>query len=182
MEKEKFGRVCKEYMVNEIVECFKEFPDFFVTTFSQISVSDMEQLRNALKKNSALYMVAKNSMLKQAVEKSGKGLNVDEISPFITGSCGILFSKTDVAVIARSLVDFSKKHEGLKIQGAFVGAELMPSDTIKHLAALPPRDILLAMAVSGIKAPISGFVGLLGNLLRNLVGVIDAIGKKKSES
>lgn len=178
---EKFGKVCKEYMIDEIAECFKEFPDFFVTTFSRIKVSDMEKLRADLKKKSALYMVVKNSMLKHAIEKSGKILNFDEMSPFITGSCGILFSKTDAVAIARSLVYFSKEHENLKIQGAFVGGERMPAETIRHLAMLPPKDVLLAMAVSGIKAPISGFVGLLGNLLRNLVGVIDAIGKKKGK-
>lgn len=179
---EKFGKVCKEYIVKEIAQHFKDFPDFFITSSSQVKVVDIERLRKNFKRNSSVYMVVKNSMLRHAIEKSGKTLNIEEISPFIAGSCGILFSKADAAVIARSLTEFSKEHEGLKIQGAFVSGERMSSDTIKHLATLPPKDILLAMVVSGIKAPISGFVGLLGNLLRNLVGVIDAISKKKGES
>lgn len=169
-------------MINEIVERFKNYPDFFVTTFSQIGVGDMEKFRKSLKKASAVYMIVKNSMVVRAIEESGRGINLlEEIKPLISGSCGILFSKDNPAVIARSLVNFSRGHEHLKIQGGFLNGERVSSDTIKVLAALPPRDVLLAMVASGIKAPISGFVGLLGNLLRNLVGVIEAISKKKSE-
>lgn len=180
---EKFGRVCKEYMINEITERFKNYPDFFVTAFSQVNVGDIERLRKGLKKVSAVYMVVKNSMLKRAIEKSRRDINFsEEIKPLISDSCGILFSKDDPAVIARSLVNFSKDHENLKIQGGFVNGEKISLDIITVLAALPPRNVLLAMVASGIKTPISGFVGLLGNLLRNLVGVIGAISKKRSES
>ena len=180
---EKFGRVCKERIVNEIAERFKNYPDFIITNFSRVAVGNMEKLRKELKKTSAVYMVVKNSMLKHAIEQSGRDVNLlEEVKPFISGSCGVLFSKTDPAMIARSLVGFGKENEGLKIQGGFVNGEKISLDTIKVLAALPSREVLLAMAAFGIKAPISGFVGLLGNLLRNLVGVIDAISKQKGES
>ena len=176
---EKFGKVCKDYIINEIAGRFSEYPDFFITTFSQIGVNDMEKLRKNIKKSGGEYLVVKNSMLKYAVQQSRRGLNAEDFTPLLTGSCGILFSRNDVATTARSLVEFEKDNKGLKIKGGFLSGENVTEDTIKHLAALPSREILLAMAVSGIKSPISGFVGLLGNLLRNLVGVVDAIKKKK---
>ena len=84
--------------------------------------------------------------------------------------------------MARSLVNFSKEDGDIRIQGGFVYGEMISVDVIKRLAALPSREALLSMVVSGIQVPISGFVGLMANLLRNFVGVIDAISKKKSES
>ena len=178
---EKFGRVCKEYMIKEIVERFKDYPDFFITAFSRVNVGNTEKFRKALKKDLTTYMVVKNSLVKRAIEESGKDIDAEEIKAFVTGSCGVLFSREDPSAAARTLVNFSTDNEGFKIQGGFVNGETISLDVIKHLAVLPSREVLLAMAEAGIKAPISGFVGLLGNLLRNLVGVIHAIGEKKSE-
>ena len=180
---EKIGRISKEYMVSGIAERFKNYPDFFITTFSNIGVGDIERLRKDLKKNSSQYMIVKNSMLRHALKSSGNDLGIiDDLKSGMSGSCGIVFSKSDPAVAARSIVEFSKEFNSLKIQGAFVGGERLSADTIRVLASLPPRDVLLAMVASGIKSPISGFVGLLSNLLRNLVGVIHAISKKKEDS
>ncbi|MBL7071981.1 MAG: 50S ribosomal protein L10 [Candidatus Omnitrophica bacterium] len=179
---EKFGRVCKEYVIGEISKRFEQYPDFFITTFSEIGVNDMDKFRKSLNKDSSSYMVVKNSMLKLAMEQSKNKIGINEIAPTMTGSCGVLFSKDDCAAMARSLVGFSKEYKGLKIHGGLLAGEKVTVDTIRHLASLPPREVLLAMAVSGIKAPISGFVGLLSNLMRNLLGVIEAIGKKKNQS
>ena len=180
---EKFGKISKEYMISGIAENFKSYPDFFITTFSNIGVVDIERLRKNLRKNSSRYMVVKNSMLKRAMESAGKDISVfEELRSKISGSCGIVFSKNDPALAARSLMEFNKDFDGLKIHSAIVNGEKIDSDTIKLLATLPPREVLLSMVASGIKSPITGFVGLLGNLLRNLVGVIHAISNKKSES
>jgi large subunit ribosomal protein L10 len=179
---EKFGKICKEYMVSAIVKHFKDYPDFFITAFSQISAADMEKLRKSFKSPSAVYMVVKNSMVKRALKESEKKETLlEEMRPYISGSCGIAFSKDDPAIIARLLLNFNKEHETFKIQGGFIDGEKISSDTIKLLAALPPRDVILSMLVLGVKAPISGFVGVLNNLLRNLIGVIDAINKKKDK-
>jgi large subunit ribosomal protein L10 len=175
----KFGKVCKEYMIKEIAQHLQDYPDFFVTSFSRISVGDIEKLKKDLKKTSAIYITVKNSMLKRALETSG--IDIGDIWTLVTDSCGILFSKNDAVATARSLVNFTKEHESLKIRGGFINGEKISLDTVKLLAFLPPRDVLLATVASGMKAPISGFVGLLGGLLRNLVGVIDAVSKKKSE-
>ena len=175
----KFGRVCKEYMIKEIAQHFQSYPDFFITTFSRMSVGDIEKLKKDLKKTPAIYMVVKNSMLKHALETSG--VAIGDIRTLIADSCGILFSKNDAVMAARALVNFSKEHENLKIQGGFINGEKLSFDTVKLLASLPPRDVLLATVASGMKAPISGFAGLLSNLLRNLVGTLDAVSKKKSE-
>ena len=127
---EKFGRVSKEYMVKQISERFKNYPDFFVMSCANISVQHMEKLRIDLKKRSSVYMVMKNAMLKRAIKESRKDLNSEQINTLITGPCGVLFSKNDPAVISRLLVNFSKNHETMKIQGGFLNGEMISRDTI----------------------------------------------------
>ena len=48
---DKFGKISKEGMVNEIVSRFKGHPNFIITSYMGSSVSDLEQLRKNLKKN-----------------------------------------------------------------------------------------------------------------------------------
>jgi large subunit ribosomal protein L10 len=179
---EKFGRICKEYMVKEVAGHFSDYPDFFVTSFSKVSVEDMRNFRKDLKKASAVYMVIKNSTLKLALDKAGKDSNlINWTVPLALGNCGIVFSKKHSIQIARSLVGFRKKHEAFKINGGFIEGENVTTDTITFMASLPSREVLLGTVTATINSPISGFVGILGNLLRNLVGAIDAISKKKNE-
>ena len=53
-------------------------------------------------------------------------------------------------------------------------------EEIKRLAQLPSREQLIAQVVGGMKAPITGLVGVLQGLLRSLVGVLQAIEEKKN--
>ena len=142
---EKFGKVCKEYMIKKMTKCFKGHPDFFVTAFSKVNVEKTEKFRKTLKTDSTIYTVVKNSLAKRAIEESGKDLNIDveKAKSLITGSCGVLFSKDDPSCVARSLVDFSKEGEDIRIQGGFVNGEIISVDVIKRLAALPSREVLL---------------------------------------
>ena len=138
--------------------------------------------KKSLKKDSMKYMVVKNSLLKRAMEAANKDIDTEKAKTFLTGSCGVLFCKDDTSSAAKSLMEFSKGSETIKIQGGFIDGVLISPDTIKQLALLPSREVLLSMVAAGVKSPITGFVGLLGNLMRSLVGVIDAISKKKSEA
>jgi large subunit ribosomal protein L10 len=177
---EKFGRACREYMVKELAERLKGYPNFFITRFSNIGVTEMERLRKSLKKDSSLYMVAKNAMLGEAIKKSGLQADMGDFGASAGGACGVLFTKADPVAISRLLVDFSKSHEALKIQAGFVNGEVISSDTVRFMSTLPGRDVLLSAASRGIKAPITRFVGVLRSLLSDFAGVVDAIGRKKS--
>ena len=178
---EKSGKICKEYMVKEIADRFKNYPNFFVTSFNNVRVGEMEELRKSLKKDISTYMVTKNTMLKQAMKKSGINARAEDFDTSTSGTCGVLFTKGDPVAMSRLLMNFSKSHDKVKVRAAFVNGETISLDTIKFMSTLPSRDVLLSMTLAGMKSPVTGFVGILRNLLSNLVGVVDAIGKKKIE-
>lgn len=176
---EKFGKICKEHMVKEIADRFKGYPDFFVTSFSNVGVGEVEELRKSLKKDVSAYMVAKNTMLKQAIKKSGINVRMEDFDTSTNGTCGVLFTKGDPVAMSRLLINFSKNHDKVKVRAGFVNGETVSPDTIKLMSTLPSREVMLSMTIAGMKSPIVGFVSILRNLLSNLVGVVDAIGRKK---
>lgn len=167
-------------MVKEIADRFKNYPNFFITSFSNAGVGEVEELRKSLKRDVSAYMVTKNTMLKQAIKKSGISARIEDLDASITGTCGVLFTKGDPVAMSRLLVDYSKNHSKVKIRVGFVNGETVSLDTIKFMSTLPSREVLLSMALAGMKSPVTGFVGILRNLLSNLVSVVDAIGRKKA--
>ena len=67
---------------------------------------------------------------------------------------------------------------GIKNRGAYIAQRL--ADKIKEIASLPSKEALLARVVGGIKAPITGFVMVLGGVIRKFVYVMDAVKNKKA--
>ena len=83
---------------------------------------------------------------------------------------------------SKDLVNFAKTHDKFKIKGAVIDGKLVAEEKIKYMASLPSKEVLLAQVVGGIKAPITGFVMVLGGVIRKFVYVIDAVKNKKGEN
>ena len=175
MKEDKFGKMCKELMVNEIVSRFKERPNFFLTSYMGSGAQELELLRRSLKKSSSRYFVVKNSILKVVFDKR----KLDEMSPFVDGGVGISLSGEDAISTCKTLVNFSKDHEKFKVKAGRIDGRNISAERIRELARLPARDVLLALVVGGMKSPITGFVNVLGGVLRKLVYVVDAIKVSK---
>lgn len=177
-KKEKLAKYCKEKMVDEIVSRFKEKPDFVLTSYMGSSVSELEQLRRNLTKSSSEYFVVKNSILKIVFDK----LKLKDEQSFIESGMGISLSGADIVATCKVLATFEKEHQKFKIKTAFIDGKSMPPERVKQLASLPPKEILLAQVVGGIKSPITGFVNTLGGILRKFVYCVDAIKSSKEKA
>ncbi|MCX5685928.1 MAG: 50S ribosomal protein L10 [Candidatus Omnitrophica bacterium] len=168
---EKIGKLCKDKMIAELLLRFEKHPNFIITNYMGSSTSDMEALRRNLKKASANYFVVKNSVLKLVFGK----IKLEEESSQVEGGIGISFAGGDVVSACNVLVGFAKTHDKFKIKGGVIEGKRTPADRIRRLASLPPKNVLIAQVVGGIKSPITGFVNVLGGVLRKFVYAIDAI-------
>jgi large subunit ribosomal protein L10 len=123
-------------------------------------------------------MVVKNSILKIAFEKLKLA---DEVNKIESGM-GISFSGDDIVSTCKTVVTFAKDHNKFKIKGAVIDGKPVTADKVKELASLPSKQVLLTQVVIGMKSPITGFVTVLGGVLRKFVYCVDAIKTKKSTS
>ena len=98
----------------------------------------------------------------------------------VDGAVGVSLSGEDIIATCKALVDFTKVHEKLKLKGAYLDGKNISPARIKELASLPTRDVLIAQVVGGIKSPITGFVNVLGGVLRKFLYCLDAIKAKKT--
>lgn len=177
MKQEKLGKLCKERMIDEITARFEDHPNFIVTSYMGLSNHELELLRRTLRKASSNYFVVKNAILNIVFDK----LKLKDNRPKVEGGVGISLSGDDLISTCKALVNFAKEHNKLEIKTAVFEGKTVSADRIKELAGLPPREVLLARVVGGIKSPITGFVNVLGGVLRKFVYCLDAIKNSKGE-
>src|SRR3989338_5015519 len=173
----KFGKICKERMLDEVAQRFKGHPNFFITSYMGLSAYELEILRRGLKKTSSTYFVVKNSCLRIVFDK----LKLGEAAPQVEGGVGISLSGQDIISSCKALVNFTKEHGKFKVKCGVFDGKIMQYERIRELASIPSKEILLARVVGGIKSPITGFVNVLAGTLRKFVHVVNAIKNKKGE-
>ena len=176
MAKQGYGKLTKEKMVKELLSEMKERPNFFITNYMGSSVSDLENVRKSLRPLSSSYVVVKNSILNVVLGE----LKIDGAKELVDGGLGVSMSGGDVIATTKVLVNFSKTHEKFRIKGAYIDGKLLGVDRIKEIAGLPSREVLLARMVGAMKSPITGFVMVLGGVIRKFVYVVDAVKNKKA--
>ncbi len=166
----------KEEILKRLEDHFAKAKAVYFAQNKGLAVKKVTDLRKKLHKEGIDFVVAKKTLMKIAAKKN----NLPEISgEVMEGPIAAAFGYSDVVVPAKLLYEFSKENENLQLLGALVEGKLIGKAEAKELATLPSREELLAKLVGSMKAPISGFHGVLAGTLRKLVYALKAIQDKK---
>ena len=147
----------KKQAVAELVEKLNSSVAGVVVEYKGVSVSDDTKLRADLRAENVEYKVVKNSLLKRAAEQA----NLKELEPVLEGTTAIAISHDDQVAAARIVKKFADDHEGFNIKSGYMDGAVIDLDTISSLAALPPKDVLLATVCNAFNAPIASFARVL---------------------
>ncbi len=167
----------KEKTVQELKEKLSLTQSLILTDFRGLNVEDISRLRRNLRNSGAEYRITKNTMIRMAVQES----EFDAIIDYLKGPTGLIFSYQDPISPAKVLYEFLQKSGKPKVKTIWMEGKLFGENQLKRLATLPPKEVVLALIVTSLNAPLSNFVGTLQGMLRNLIGVIDAIKEAQSK-
>ena len=146
-----------------------------ISTFSNLTVNEDQNLRGQLRQENVSYEVAKKTLLKKAFsDNKVQGLIESEL----LGNISVATSQDEVAG-AKILSKFAKGRENFKIIGGILNQVWVDANKIAELAKLPSKLELIAKTVGTIKAPLTGFVNVLSGNTRGLVNVLNAIKNSK---
>ncbi len=143
----------KQKIVAELSETIKNSVAGVVVDYKGINVADDTVLRKELREAGVDYRVVKNTILGRAVE----GTELEEIKSVLEGTTAIAISPEDHVAAARILNKFAEQHENFTIKSGYLDGKIVDLDTIKSLAKLPSREVLLATVVGAFQAPIAAF-------------------------
>lgn len=170
----------KAQVISELNEVLEGATSIFFTDYKGLTVAQATDLRNKFRSAGVTYKVAKNTLIQRALE--AKGLLNDQIIANLQGQTALAFGAEDPAAPARILNDFISKNEDKpQFKLAWLDGSMFDAKQLKVLANLPTKKDIMASIVGSLQSPISGVVGVLGAVQRDLVYVLDAIEKKRAE-
>ena len=167
----------KQQMVASYVDQMSKSQAIILTDYCGLTVAQFMDLRKRLRENSGGLQVIKNSLFKLALEKAGISVPTDGIE----GTLAASYCFGEVPPVAKTLADFSKESEFLKLRGAILGSQLLDGAGVQALADLPPREVLLAQLLGAVQGPMGGLVSTINAPLRELVQVLKARSEQGQE-
>ncbi len=150
-------------------ELFSESSLIISTDYRGLDVRMMNGLRAALRASGVKYRIAKNTLVRIAIEEIDRPI----IGELIDGPVGYVLWDGDPAVAAKSLVDHVRSQRlELEIRGAVLNGEVISGAQVEQLASLPSRDVLLARLFGQMIGPVAGLVTVLNGPLQGLATVL----------
>ncbi len=124
-----------------------------IVDYKGISVADDTVLRKELREAGIDYRVVKNTLLSRAIE----GTALESINSVLEGTTAIAISKDDHVAAARILCKYADAHDNFNVKAGYLDGAPIDVETIKSLAKLPSREVLLATVLGAFQAPIAAF-------------------------
>ena len=151
----------------EIVEKLKGAQSVVVCSYSGLTVEQVTALRKQCREQDVHYCVLKNRLFARALQE----LKIEGLDELLEGPNAFVFGMKDAVAAPKIVNDFIEKNklESLQIRGGLLDSKAVDVKTIKHLAALPSREVLLAKLLGSLNNPISSFVR-----------VVEAVRKQKA--
>ena len=169
-------KIAKEQVVNEIKEKFQRAEAVVLVDYRGLNVAEVTELRKRLREAGADYKVYKNTLMTRALTELG----IEGLIPYLTGPNAVALGYDDPVVPAKIISEFAKDHDKLEIKVGMISRKVIGVEGIKALANLPSKEVLVAQALGGLNAPITGFVNVLQGNIRKLVYALNAIAEKKT--
>jgi len=149
----------KEAVIAEVTSLAAKAQTLVMAEYRGITVAAMDQLRVKARSSGVSLSVLKNTLARRAVAGSSFEVASDQMTgPLIYG-----FSEDAVAA-AKVVADFAKTNDKLVIRGGDYGGKLLDQNSVKQLASIPSKEVLLAQLCGLLMSPMSRTAVVLGAL------------------
>jgi len=168
------ARPDKAAAVEELKDAFSNSAAAVLTEYRGLTVKDLKALRRSLGED-ATYGVAKNTLTTIAAREAG----IDGLDEQLSGPTAIAFISGDVATVAKGLRDFAKANPLLVIKGGVMDGRVLNAESVKKLADLESREVLLAKLAGAMNGNLAKAVSLFAAPLAQAARALDALKTQK---
>lgn len=168
----------KKEVVAEIAVVAASAHSAVAAEYRGLTVEEMTELRVKARQEGVYLRVAKNTLVRRAVE----GTSFECIQDELVGPLIYAFSQEDPGSAARLVKDFAKEHEKLVAKIISIDGELLDASGLEKLASLPTLDQARAMFLGLLKAPAEKFVRTVAEPQAKLVRLLAAYRDKQEQA
>jgi len=170
----RLGILLRQIMERELKKNFKDTDTFFILRFLKVTASDLNILRENLKKIDSKFFVTRNVLLKRIF--CSKDLTKDLVS-YICGNTAVVFGK-DVLVSSKILADFMKDHPDIEFRAGVLGKRILDLNDFKILSTLPSLESLKVKVLLQMKSPLVSLGNIMNGILNKFILVLKATKKQ----
>ena len=167
----------KEEAVREIAERLKRAKGVYLTDFTGLKVSELNELRRRCREAGVEYRVVKNTFTRLAVREA----DLECLLDYLIGPNAFSLGYEDPIAPAKVLKDFAKERALPRIKVGLLEGRLMSPEEVGRIADLPSREVLLSRVFSSFISPLYGFVLTVEGVLSSFLAVLEAVKSKKEK-
>jgi large subunit ribosomal protein L10 len=167
----------KHELVIALTEQMKEYGNFYITDTSDLTVAKINDIRRKCFESDIMMQVAKNSLIKKAMEAAGGDFS--PIYDVLKGSSSILFSKSSTAP-AKLIKQLRKKDEKPILKAAYIDSAIFIGDNqLDTLINLKSKEQLVGEIIGLLQSPAKNVISALqsgGNIIAGVVKTLQERG------
>ena len=161
----------KQAIVAALTERLQNATSGVFVDYKGINVADDTKLRAELREAGVEYTVVKNTLTRFAA----KNVGLEELDPVLNGTTSLATTTGDPIAPIRIVSEFAKKMNGkFEVKAGFMEGKILPMEQIAQIAELPGKDALYAKVLGTMLAPITSLAVVLGQILEQKGGSVEA--------
>ena len=158
---------------NDLKKVFSKASSIFFTRYQGLDVGAITKLRSEFFKNNVEFMVAKNTLLKLALDEA----KLPKLDNVLKGDTAIAVSYDSPLSPAKVLKKFIKDYDLPTVKGIIIEGESLSIDYFDKLAKMDSKEVLLGQLISLLQSPLQNLVSTLNAPMQNTLGVLKNIKK-----
>lgn len=165
----------KQAVIESLKSEFNQSQAAFIVHVQGLTVSEMQSLRQGLRKEGGTLHVAKNTLARQATESLD---GIRDLQPYFKQQVAVVFAMKDPSSVAKVLCGYEKDHPKFSMVAGSLESRFIDQSMIKFLGSLPAREVVAAQLCGTVQAPLAAHVSVLNQLVVRLLWVLQAASQK----
>jgi large subunit ribosomal protein L10 len=166
----------KHDLVLALTEQMNEFGNFYITDTSDLTVAKINDIRRKCFESDITMKVAKNSLIKKAMEAAGG--DYTPIFDVLKGSSSILFSKSATAP-AKLIKQLRKAGPKPVLKAAYIDSAIFIGDNqIDTLIKLKSKEQLIGEIIGLLQSPAKNVISALQSGGTIIAGVVKTLQER----
>ncbi|MCO5234376.1 MAG: 50S ribosomal protein L10 [Chitinophagales bacterium] len=164
----------KQSVLEGLIESFNSGDFFYFTDTSGLTVEHVNNLRRECFKQGIKLQVAKNTLIKKALQETGK--YSEQLDQVLAGPTAVMFTET-ANVPGKLITEFRKKNPKPLVKGAYIDSAIfVGDDQLKALSSLKSKNELIGEVIGLLQSPAKNVISALksgGNTIAGLVKTLE---------
>jgi len=167
----------KARVVEDLNSRFARAKGVVVAEYKGLTVAETNAMRGSLRDAGLEFSVVKNTLAKRAAE----GTPCEPLRDTLKGPVGVALGFEDPVVLAKKVLEFAKTNELFRPMGAVIEGRACDVDSLKAVAALPAREVMLSQIAGLFQAPAQKTARLLQATVVRFGYALNALQAKREE-